>query len=446
MRQQSIYLCIDLKSFYASVECIERGLDPMTTDLVVADPARTDKTICLAVSPSMKAKGVRNRCRVFEIPHDMDYIMAPPRMQKYIDYSAEIYAVYLKYVAKDDIFIYSIDEVFVDLTHYLLLYDEDARKVAGKIMTDILETTGIPAACGIGTNLYLAKVAMDITAKHVDETSVGYRIGQLDERTYRETLWNHEPLTDIWRVGPATASRLAKYGIFTMGDIALASLQQEDLLYRLFGVDAELLIDHAWGEESCTMEDIKAYRPQNNCLSSGQVLPSAYNWDKARLIVKEMADALILELVEKGMAAVSFTLHVGYDRSSAGRLSEECRLETDRYGRAVPKHAHGTVKFSFPTNSRQTIMAEVEHLYGRITDPRLSVRRINLTANDLQEERYIQCSLFADQKELKEEKAMQRALIDIKKKFGKNAVLKGMDLEEGATARERNRQIGGHKA
>lgn len=436
------YLCIDLKSFYASVECVERGLDPMTADLVVADPQRTDKTICLAVSPSMKAKGVRNRCRVFEIPSGMRYIMAPPRMQRYIDYAAEIYGIYLKYVSREDILIYSIDEVFIDMSRYRLLYGKSIRETAEKIMADIQDTTGIPAACGIGTNLYLAKVAMDITAKHA--AARGKKgIGELDQLTYRKTLWDHRPLTHFWRIGRGISARLARYGIYTMGDIALASLQQEDLLYRLFGVDAELLIDHAWGEESCTMEDIKAYRPQSESLSFGQVLSCAYPFEKARLIVAEMADALALELVAGNLRASSVSLHIGYDRTSP--MGQKA-MRRDRYGRWIPVPDSGTVRLYAPTNSRKHITSEIMGLYDRIVLPQLYIRRINLTANRLEYGSEQQCSLFLDSREQKEEQAMQLAILDIQKKFGKNAVLKAMDFEEGATARERNRQIGGHRA
>ena len=444
MEQKPVYICIDLKSFYASVECVERGLDPMTADHVVADPQRTEKTICLAVSPSLKAKGVRNRCRVFEIPKHLDYITATPRMQKYIDYSAEIYGIYLKYISKDDILVYSVDEVFMDVTHYLTMYSMSAGRLAAAIMADILQTTGIPATCGIGSNLYLAKVALDITAKHVQPDSGGARIGILDVHSYRKTLWEHRPLTDFWRIGTGISNRLAKYGIFTMGDIAAASIDQEDLLYRLFGVDAELLIDHAWGEEPCTMEDIKAYQPQTNCISSGQVLQSGYTWEKARLIVQEMTDALVLDLVDREVTCASVTLHVGYDNAKLQTGAEQIKI--DYYGRKVPSPAHGTARLSFPTNSKKLIMEAVTALYDRITDRRLLVRRFNMTANRVEKEVCQQYDLFTSPAELAEEKAMQQALLAIKKKFGKNAIVKGMDLEEGATAMERNCQIGGHKA
>lgn len=414
------YVCIDLKSFYASVECRERGLDPLTTNLVVADPERTEKTICLAVSPAMKALGVPGRCRVFEIPAGIDYIMAPPRMQLYIDYSAEIYAVYLKYISKEDIHVYSIDEVFMDVTEYLGMYQMTAKELSIKIMDDILRTTGITATAGIGSNLYLAKVALDITAKHVED-----HIGILDEETYRRTLWDHKPLTDFWRIGRGISNRLARAGITTMGEIAQT---EEDLLYQMFGIDAELLIDHAWGREPVTMADIKAYKPKSNSISSGQVLGCDYNYEDARLVVKEMADMLCLELVDKGLVTDSVSLYVGY---------------TNRMAR---KADHGTISMTVTTSSARQIISYTVKLYERITDRHTPVHRLNLSFNNVVDEAYRQYDLFTDPEELEKEHRMQKAMLDIKEKFGKNAILKGMDLQKGATAMERNRQIGGHKS
>lgn len=414
------YICIDLKSFYASVECRERGLDPMTTKLVVADPERSEKTICLAVSPAMKALGVPGRCRVFELPKGMEYIMAPPRMQLYIDYSAEIYAIYLKYIAKEDIHVYSIDEVFMDVTDYLTMYQMTAKELGVVIMEDIRRSTGITATCGIGTNLYLAKIALDITAKHVED-----HIGILDEETYRQTLWDHKPITDFWRVGSGIAKRLEGSGIRTMKDIAQAD---EEFLYRMFGVDAELLIDHAWGRETTTMEDIKAYKPKTNSIGSGQVLCHDYSFEEGKLVVKEMADLLCLELVEKGLVTDSITLHVGYSN----------RLET--------KPAHGTETMTVTTSSARQIIEYTEKLYDRIVDRNKSVRRMTLTYNRVVDEAYQQYDLFTDPAEIEREHRMQKAMLDIKEKFGKNAILKGMNLEKGATTIERNQQIGGHKS
>jgi nucleotidyltransferase/DNA polymerase involved in DNA repair len=420
MEKQRIYVCIDLKSFYASVECCERGLDPMRARLVVADPDRTEKTICLAVSPAMKALGVPGRCRVFEIPPDISYIMAPPRMQLYIDYSASIYGIYLKYVSEEDIHVYSIDEVFMDVTDYLSLYRTDARGLSIRIMKDILEHTGIPATAGIGTNLYLAKIALDITAKHVPD-----RIGELDEETYRETLWEHRPLTDFWRIGRGTARRLSTAGITTMGGIAHAD---EELLYRMFGVDAELLIDHAWGREPVTIADIKAYRPRENSLFSGQVLARDYSFPEARLVVKEMADALCLEMAARGQAAGSVTLHVGY-----------CR-------RTEKPPARGTERASAATRSSRELIACTVRLFDRITDRNTPVRRISLSFNRVSDDPFRQLDLFGREEEEERENRMQEAVLGIRERFGKNAVLRGMDLQEGATAAERNRQIGGHRS
>ncbi|MDE7197421.1 MAG: DNA repair protein [Lachnospiraceae bacterium] len=414
------YLCIDLKSFYASVECVARDLDPMTTNLVVADPERTEKTICLAITPAMKALGVKNRCRIFEIPKSVDYIVAPPRMQKYVDISADIYSIYLKYIAKEDIHVYSIDEAFMDVTDYLALYRLSARELGFQIMQDIYEQTGIRSSCGIGTNLYLAKIALDITAKHADDF-----IGELTEERYRETLWDHRPLTDFWRVGAGTARRLDAFGIRTMGDIAGAD---ENLLYHLFGVDAELLIDHAWGREPVTIHDIKTYRPRTNCLTSGQVLGCDYPYDKGLLIVKEMMDLLCLDLVEKDLVTRSITLHISY----TGRLN-------------APS-AHGTVNLDTDTNSDLIILPAVADLYEKIVNPEWSIHRVNITCNHVMPEAYHQYNFFIDAQELEKNREVQKAVISIKNKFGKDAILKGMNLEEGATTRERNHQIGGHRS
>lgn len=420
MAQDRIYLCIDLKSFYASVECRERKLDPMTTNLVVADPERTNKTICLAVSPSMRALGVPGRCRVFEIPENIKYITATPRMQLYIDYAADIYSIYLKYIAKEDIHVYSIDEVFMDVTDYLSMYRMSARELGSTIMADILKSTGITASCGIGTNLYLAKIAMDITAKHSDG-----HVGELTEESYRKTLWRHRPLTDFWRVGPGIARRLESMGITTMEGIARAD---EDSLYHMFGIDAELLIDHAWGIEPVTMADIKTYKPKSNSIGSGQVLGCDADFEGGRLLVKEMADLLSLELVDKGLVTDSITLHVSYNK------------------RYEMKSAHGTTTMTLTTSSARQIMTYTEKLYERIVDRHTPIHRIYLNFNNVVDEAYQQYDLFVDPAELEKEHRLQKAMLDIKEKFGKNAILKGMNLEKGATTMERNRQIGGHKS
>ncbi|MDD6812654.1 MAG: DNA repair protein [Lachnospiraceae bacterium] len=415
------YICIDLKSFYASVECVDRGLDPMTTNLVVADPERTEKTICLAITPAMKKLGIPNRCRVFQIPEHVKYIMAPPRMQHYIDVSADIYSIYLKYIAKEDIHVYSIDEVFMDVTDYLNLYQVDAKELGQTIMQDILQATGITASCGIGTNLYLAKIAMDITAKHSEN-----HIGILDEENYRRTLWKHRPITDFWRIGPGIANRLKQYGIYTMEEVAKAD---ESMLYKIFGVDAELLIDHAWGRETTTMEDIKNYKPSTNCLTSGQVLACDYSYEQGKLVVKEMADMLCLDLVEKSLVTKSITLYVGYANSM--------NLEA----------AKGSISLQTETSSARMILPQVERLYERIVTQKWAlIHRINISFNNVTKEEYLQYDLFDSPQEREKERSMQKAMLDIKKRYGKNAVLKGMNLEEGATARERNRQIGGHKS
>ena len=420
MNGNKIYLCIDLKSFYASVECVERGWDPLTARLVVADPERSEKTICLAVSPALKQMGVPNRCRVFQIPKEIPYKMAPPRMQLYIDYAAEIYGVYLKYIAKEDIQVYSIDEAFLDVTDYLHLYQMTAVELGRKIMQDILDTTKIPAACGVGTNLYLAKIALDILAKH--ETD---RIASLDEKLYRKRLWNHRPLTDFWRVGRGTAARLSDMGIQTMGEIAQA---KEELLYKAFGIDAELLIDHAWGREPVTIADVKAYRPKNTSLSSGQVLPRDYSYEEGILVVKEMADLLCLDLVDQGLVTSHISLVIGYS-------NQKCF-----------EPAKGSTTLRSATSSNRRLLSYVEQLYRRIVRPGAYIRRITLTYTGVMTEDYQQFDLFSDPEETEKDVKAQRAVISIKQRYGRNAILKGMNLEESATTIERNGQIGGHKS
>ena len=496
------YIAIDLKSFYASVECVERGLDPMTTNLVVADVSRTEKTICLAVSPSLKAYGIPGRARLFEVIQKVrdvnarrqqsapnhtltgassdaqalqasptlavDYVTAPPQMARYIEISSQIYHIYLKYIAPEDIHVYSIDEVFMDVTNYLKTYGLTARELAMRMILDVLNTTGITATAGIGSNLYLCKIAMDIEAKHIPPDEHGVRIAELDELHYRRALWGHRPLTDFWRVGRGYARKLEAHGLYTMGDVARCSMENEELLYNLFGINAELLIDHAWGWEPCTIADIKAYRPASSGCSSGQVLHCPYPAEKARLIVREMADTLGLDLLERGLVTDQVVLAVGYDMESLDdptlRAAYQGELATDFYGRSVPKPAVGTAHLPrFTASSRQLIDA-FSRLYDEIVDMRLLVRRLTLTANHLTEEAHApmkapvqQLDLFTDyaalaaeeeaqNAELAREKQVQQVLLNLKKRYGKNAVLKGMNLEEGATARERNRQIGGHKA
>ena len=505
--KEKCYVCCDLKSFYASVECVERGLDPMTTNLVVADERRTDKTICLAVSPSLKDYDIPGRARLFEVVQKvrevnarrqerapgrrftgaswsapelrknralaLDYIVAPPRMAKYIEWSTKIYQVYLKYVAPEDIFPYSIDEVFMDLTHYLDAYKMTARELTRTIILDILKTTGITAAAGMGTNLYLAKVAMDIGAKHVPADEYGVRIAWLDEADYRRALWTHRPITDFWRVGKGYAARLEAHGLYTMGDVARCSVglpgdyHSEELLYKLFGVNAEILIDHAWGWEPCTIADIRAYRPENKSIVSGQVLQCPYGFDKARLVVREMADALALDLVDRGLVTRQLVLTVGYDRENLDdprrRQNYRGPVTTDRYGRKIPKHAVGTENFPY-TSSGADLQRSAEALYDRIVNRDLLIRRLSISANKLLDEAEArkgrgaeQLDLFTDYaaKEAQEqadeaaharERKLQEAMLGIKKRYGKNAILKGMDLEEGATAKARNQTIGGHQA
>lgn len=420
---KSVIICIDLKSFYASVECVERGLDPFKTNLVVADSTRSKSTICLAITPAMKALGIRNRCRIHEIPENIEYITAMPRMQLYIDYSAKIYGIYLRYVSKEDIHVYSVDECFIDVTNYLSLYHLSEKEMALELMKAVMDETGITATAGVGTNLYLAKIAMDIVAKHVDD-----HIGILDEFSYREQLWNHTPLNDFWRIGSRTEKKLAGYGIHTMGDIAMASLTSEDWLYKMFGIDAELLIDHAWGYETCRMRDIKNYHSEEHSLSNGQVLMRNYTFEEAEVIVREMTDNLVLDLFEKGMVTNSVTLWIAYDH---------------RYEHEASK---GTVKLSKPTNSSHKIIEAVEELYQKITDRHTGIRRLDVCANRIAPESYIQYSLFDDPIQTDKERHLQEAVLSVKQRYGKNAIMRGSNLLECSTYRERNNQIGGHRA
>ena len=508
MNKCKTYIAIDLKSFYASVECRERSRDPLTTNLVVADPSRTEKTICLAVSPSLKKYGLSGRARLFEViqkvkaannirkikaPNHVfcgssddslalqkkpslkiDYIIAPPRMARYMEYSTKIYNIYLKYIAPEDIHIYSIDEVFIDVTHYLSTYNMTARELAMTMIQDILSTTGITATAGIGTNMYLCKISMDIVAKQIEPDKNGVRIAELDEMSYRRLLWNHRPITDFWRVGRGYSKKLEKIGLYTMGDIARCSIGKptdyynEELLYKLFGINAELLIDHAWGYEPCTMEDVKTYKPETNSISSGQVLHCPYEFDKARLVVKEMTDLMVLDLVDKGLVTNQIVLTIGYDIENITdkNISQSYKgtVTTNYYGKKVPKPAHGTTNLPKQTSSTTLITNAVMELYDKIVNKKLLIRRINIVANKLVDEhsvknadKYEQLDLFTDYEILKKqrekenaeserEKRMQNTILDIKKKFGKNAILKGMNLQEGATAKDRNNQIGGHKA
>lgn len=508
------YIAIDLKSFYASVECVERGLDPLNTNLVVADESRTEKTICLAVSPSLKKYGISGRARLFEVVQKIkevnaqrlynhrkavrnykfdfteksyldseiksnpalavDYIVAPPRMAHYMEYSAKIYQIYLKYIAPEDIVVYSIDEVFIDVTSYLQTYKMTARQLAMTIIRDVLSATGITATAGIGTNLYLCKIAMDIVAKKIPADENGVRIAELDEMSYRRQLWEHTPITDFWRVGKGYAKKLEEYGIYTMGDVAKCSVgtpnsyRNENLLYKLFGVNAELLIDHAWGWEPCTIAAIKAYKPETNSISTGQVLQFPYNYEKTKLTVREMTDLLSLDLVEKGLVTNQIVLTIGYDIENLAdeQISGEYKGEvtTDRYGRKTPKHTHGTINLDRYTSSTNKIVAAAMELFERIMDKRLTSRRINVVACRVIPETEVIAETEAEQldfftnfeekkvqqekeeKALQREKNMQKAIIGLKNKYGKNAVLRGMNLEEGATTISRNKQIGGHRA
>lgn len=443
------YLVIDLKSFYASVECVERGLDPMTTDLVVADASRTKKTICLAVSPSLKAKGVRNRCRLFEVPEGLDFIIAPPRMHLYMERSADIYSVYLRYVAPEDMHVYSIDEAFLDVTGYLDLYGCSARELGERIRRDVVRTTGIPATCGLGTNMYLAKVALDITAKHSPDF-----FGVLDEQTYRDTLWTHRPITDFWRVGPGTARRLAELGIHTMGQLAV---HPQEPLYRAFGVDAEILIDHAWGREPVTIADIKAYRSKDKSLSSGQVLGQDKDFAGGLLVAKEMADDLALQLVEKGLVARGVSIAVGYCLSAGEKDELRRQAAADGAdGRAGEHGARvrwgefaegGSARLAVPTSSRTEVMRAATALFEQVADHGRPIHRLTMTLTGVTPEGTgEQMGLFRDGAQLERERRRQQAISEVKRKFGKNALLKGMDLLPEATQRERNGQIGGHRS
>lgn len=423
MGRQKSFICIDLKSFYASVECVERGLDPFKTNLVVADPTRSKSTICLAITPAMKKLGVKNRCRIHEIPAGIEYITAMPRMQLYIDYSAKIYSIYLRYVSKEDIHVYSIDECFMDVTDYLSLYHLTEKEMAVILMNTVMKETGITATAGIGTNLYLAKVAMDIVAKHVED-----HIGILDEISYRQQLWNHRPLSNFWRIGSRTEKKLAGYGIYTMGDIAYTSVTSEDWLYKMFGIDAELLIDHAWGMETCDIHDIKNYHTEEHSLSNGQVLMRNYSFEEAAVVVREMTDVLVLDLVSKGLITGSITLWIAYDH---------------RYERPS---SHGTARLTSLTNSSSTIMDEVDKLYQKITDRYTGIRRIEVCANRVMPEGYLQYDLFTDPEDIEKEKNLQQAILSVKKKYGKNAIMRGANLLDCSTYRERNNQIGGHRA
>lgn len=485
------YLAIDLKSYYASAECVARQLDPLTTNLVVADESRTEKTICLAVSPSLKAYGIPGRARLFEVIQkiqevnsrrlqaairnrtaltknglpslsspsfdaeaiardpllEVSYLVAPPRMAYYMELSTRIYSIYLKYIAPEDIHVYSIDEVFMDITSYLTHYRMSAHDLAKTIIREVLYTTGITATAGIGTNLYLSKLAMDIVAKHTLPDSDGVRIAELDESSFRYLLWDHQPLTDFWQIGSGIARRLGKHGIHTMGELARASLTDEEILFKEFGIDAEILIDHAWGIEPCTMQDIKSYRPSDSSICEGQVLSSPYEYRKALLIVREMAENLSLRLLEKNMVTESLTLHIGYDRQNCDAGTYHGPVHTDHYGRQVPKSAHGTIRLDTLSNLEASLTRAATRLYEQIVNPLLLIRRITITANKvIPDTGIVQLDLFTDLQKLEKEKKLQEAMLNIKKRFGKNSVLKGTSFLEGATMRERNGQIGGHKA
>ena len=488
---QRTYLAIDLKSYYASAECAARHLDPLTTNLVVADASRTEKTICLAVSPSLKSYGIPGRARLFEVVQrvkevnngrlrdairnktavykdgvpslaaasydatalaadpslEVSYLLAPPRMAYYEKISRQIYGIYLKYIAPEDIVVYSIDEVFIDATAYLTHYKMSAHDLAMTIIREVLYTTGITATAGIGTNLYLAKLAMDITAKHAAPDKDGVRIAELDEESFRYLLWDHKPLTDFWQTGPGTVRRLEKHGIHTMGELARASIHFPEILYKEFGIDAEILIDHAWGLEPCRMKEINAYRPETNSLSEGQVLSCPYSYDKARIIVQEMTDSLVFQLTDKGLVTDSLTLDIGYDRENCDKGIYHGPVHIDHYGRTVPKGAHGSTRLDNPTNLSSQLMAATTELFDRIANRNLTVRRITIAANRVvKDQGILQVDLFTDTSKLEREKSLQATMLGIKKKFGKNAVLKGTNYLDGATMRERNGQIGGHKA
>ena len=491
MPKPRTYLAIDLKSYYASAECAARGLDPLTTNLVVADASRTEKTICLAVSPSLKALGIPGRARLFEVVQkvkeanaarlraairsgtarrkegryclsdpsydaaalsqdptlEISYLVAPPRMAYYEKVSRQVYGVYLRYIAPEDIVVYSIDEVFIDATPYLDHYRMTAHELAKTMIREVLYTTGITATAGIGTNLYLAKLAMDITAKHAAPDQDGVRIAQLDEESFRYLLWDHKPLTDFWQVGPGTVRRLEQHGIHTMGELARASVQCQELLYQEFGVNAEILIDHAWGLEPCGMKEINAYRPESNSLCEGQVLSSPYPYDKARIVVQEMVDSMVYQLTDKGLVTDGLTLDIGYDRENCDIGGYRGPVQVDRYGRRLPKPAHGSIRLDAPSNLGSQLSEAVLKLFDEIANPKLTVRRLTLTANRVVKDQGIfQTDFFTDTSKLEKEKSLQETLLDLKKKFGKNAVLKGTNYLEGATMRDRNGRIGGHKA
>ena len=457
------YIAIDLKSFYASVECRERGLDPLTTKLVVADKSRTSKTICLAVSPALKAYGLSGRSRLFEVEakareikrrtgRELEYIAAVPRMSLYIQYSTRIYNVYLKYFAPEDIHVYSIDEVFIDATSYLPFYKLSARELVARVIRDVLSETGITATAGIAPNLYLCKIAMDIVAKHVSPDKDGVRIAELDTASYRKQLWNHKPITDFWRIGKKTAQRLQKYFIHTMGDVARLSLKNPNFLFNEFGIDAEILIDHAWGIEPVGMKEIKNYKSETKSLGSGQVLHEPYSFEKTKIIVREMAELLVLDLFKKNLVAAAVTLQIGYDIESLNQNDFDGEIVRDYYGREVPKPAHGTCSFNTETNSSKTIVEATVSLFEKIVNHEWLVRRVNISANNTIPVDRREPGLFDELEESdgglnhQKEDSLQKTRLEIIKKFGKNAILKGMNLENGATTRDRNNQIGGHKA
>ena len=494
-----IYMCIDLKSFYASVECVERGLDPLNTNLVVADASRTEKTVCLAITPTLKQYGLSGRARLYEVVQkvkevnykrrkennykkfndksfvdselknnkslELDFLIAPPQMKKYMKYSTDIYKIYLKYLAPEDIYVYSIDEVFCDITSYLNTYKLTPRELVSKMIEDVFKTTGITATAGIGTNMYLAKVSMDIVAKHAEPNEIGVRIAEIDEMSYRDLLWNHKPLTSFWRIGPGIAKKLEQNGMFTMGDVARCSINNENLLYKLFGVNAELLIDHAWGWEPTTIEDVRNYKPESNSISSGQVLHTPYDYKKTKLIVREMIDNLSLDLVEKSKVTNQLVLTINYDIENLTnpKIKYDGEITYDHYGRKIPKHAHGTIRLDYKTSSTKVLSRKCIELFDRIINPALLVRKINITACNIVDEKEAENDVVHEQLDLfnnnienskekeyeklqqKDELRLKKTLLEIKSKYGKNSILKGMNYEEGATTKERNEQVGGHK-
>ena len=486
-KNRSLYVAIDLKSFYASVECIERGLNPMTTNLVVADESRTEKTVCLAVTPSLKQYGIAGRARLFEVirivkevnakrkervlenrfmgksyddielkkhpEYELDYIIACPRMKYYMQYSTNIYNIYLKYFSEEDIYVYSIDEVFIDVTHYLETYDVNVFELLTEVLQAVYETTGITATAGIGTNLYLCKIAMDIVAKHIQPNKNGVRIAYLDEMLYRKQLWNHRPLTDFWRLGKGYSKKLEQNGLMTMGDIARCSINNEDKLYNLFGINAELLIDHAWGFENCTISDVKSHIPINKSLSSGQVLHEPYPYEKTKVIIKEMAEVIALDLVEKGFTTNQLVLNIDYDTSNLLKKSYSGEISTDKHGRKVPQHAHGTINLAYSTSSSKIIVKAFVELFDKVINKDLLTRKVTITTNNIvrceNKSQVEQINLFENTKEEKEkeikENNLQKSILDIKRKYGKNVILKGINFEKGATTKERNEQVGGHK-